>query len=75
MERLFRIFESHCAEYNIVLDVNAETAVKSKIQDMVDQADGYVDLGSLDDLFRHVLTNRARRTQDETASIIVSDVL
>lgn len=75
MEKLYHIFESHCAEYNIKLDGNAQTAVKSKIQDMVDHADGCVDLGCLDDLFRHVLSNRAKRTTDDAAVIIVSDVM
>lgn len=75
MERLYRIFESHCAEYNIEMDGGAKTAVRDRIQAMVDRTDGYVDLGTLDDLFRHVLSNRAKRTSDATASIIVSDVL
>lgn len=76
MEKLYRIFERHCAEYNIVLDGSAQTAVEDKIRDMVDRADGgVVDLGCLDDLFRHVLANRAKRTNDAAASIILSDVL
>lgn len=75
MERLYRIFEDHCAEYHIALDRDAQTAVQSKIQDMVDaSANGVVDLGHLDDLFRKVLANRAKRTQDMRATIILSDV-
>lgn len=76
MEKLYSIFESHCAEYNIALDGSAQAAVENKIRDMVDHADGgVVDLGRLDDLFRHVLANRAKRTADASASIILSDVM
>lgn len=76
MEKLYRIFERHCAEYNLELDGSAQTAVEDKIRDMVDHADGgVVDLGRLDDLFRHVLANRAKRTDDVKASIILSDVI
>lgn len=80
MDRLYRIFESHCAEYNIEIDGSAKTAVMSKLQNMVDETDGYVDLGYLDDLFRHVLSNRAKRAgisrEDASAlQIIGADVL